>query len=64
MMRHISTIIMVAVALFVVACSAGEKAAPAPAEPMTTPPEPEKITAENAEAAADALEKEIAADPD
>jgi hypothetical protein len=37
---------------------------PAPPPPMTSPPEPEKITADNADAAADALEKEIAGDAD
>ena len=48
-----------------VACSGGDKPAdPPPAAPLAAPPEPEKINAENADAAADALEKEIAGDAD
>ena len=46
----------------VIGCS--DPPPPPPPPPMTQPPEPEKITAENADAAADALEKEIAGDAD
>ena len=46
-----------------VACGESKPPAP-PAAPLAAPPEPEKITAENADAADDALEKEIAADAD
>jgi hypothetical protein len=48
----------------VIGCSDPPPPPAPPPPPMTSPPEPEKITADNADAAADALEKEIAGDAD
>jgi hypothetical protein len=42
----------------------GEKPPTPPPAPLAAAPEPEKITVDNAAAAADALEKEIATDGD
>jgi hypothetical protein len=50
------------VSLVLAAC--GDKTPPPAPAPLAATPEPEKITAENADAAADALEKELAADAD
>lgn len=57
MMRAISTTITMTALLAIAACSE-----PPPATPLAVAPEPAQITAQNADAAADALEKEIAAD--
>lgn len=63
-MRAILTTTLALGLMAVVGCSEPPPPPPPPAPPMTSPPEPEKINAENADAAADALEKEIAADPE
>lgn len=59
-MRAILTTTLALGLMAIVACS--DPPPPPPAAPMATAPEPEKINAENADAASDALEKEIAAD--
>lgn len=63
-MRAILTTTLALGLMAIVACSDPPPPPPPPAEPMATAPEPEKINAENADAASDALEKEIAADAD